>query len=195
MLLLGGWTGGVEKKAGNYGVLLLSRNDVQDVVHACDSEHAERQWFTLISDCGPLLLGNWHRAPDAGEGPITSLRNELTNMIDSHSGGVFLFGDLNIHHKKWLRFSNGNSHAGDLLLYICNEFDFHQCVREPTRPAFGYLLDLVLTHGEQHGTIGVFTYHQLQTTMPYVWLRGTKQRIGMVCKRLSVSPIGLSLMI
>ena len=143
------------RKAGYGGIMLLSRNDVQDVVHACDSETVENQWFTLISDCGPILLGNWYRAQDAGEPSITtSLRNELAQLIDSHSG-VFMFGDFNIHHKKWLRFSSGNTRGGELLHQICNDFDLHQCVREPTRPTSGYVLDLVLTHGDNKCMVNV----------------------------------------
>ena len=33
----------------------------------------------------------------------------------------YLIGDLNIHHARWLRFSNGNTTEGEVLKTICEE--------------------------------------------------------------------------
>ena len=53
-------------------------------------------------------------------------------------------GDLNVHHKKWLRYSNDNTTVGTDLKSF---YDFHgmlQLVREPAR--IEYLPDLVITN-------------------------------------------------
>ena len=50
---------------------------------------------------------------------------------------------MNIHHKRWLRFSSGDSQVGAQLKALCEFHDLSQLVREPTR--YDYLLDLVLT--------------------------------------------------
>ena len=58
-------------------------------------------------------------------------------------------GDINIHHKKWLRFSNGDTGVGEDLKAFCEFYGMNQLVKEPTRhdkpSGNDYLLDLVLT--------------------------------------------------
>ena len=54
-----------------------------------------------------------------------------------------LFGDLNIWHKRWLKFSPCNTLEGERLHTICKEHSLKQLVREPTRGP--NLLDLVLS--------------------------------------------------
>jgi len=54
-----------------------------------------------------------------------------------------LVGDVNIHHKKWLKYSRENSTLGERLWGICRETGLKQCVRDPTRQK--YLLDLVMS--------------------------------------------------
>ena len=53
-------------------------------------------------------------------------------------------GDLNIHHKKWLKYSNADTLVGADLKKICDFFGLWQAVREPTRNE--YLLDLLITN-------------------------------------------------
>ena len=50
---------------------------------------------------------------------------------------------MNVHHAKWLYYSNGNTTQGADLKALCNVFGFQQLVRGPTRGE--YLLDLFLT--------------------------------------------------
>ena len=57
--------------------------------------------------------------------------------------GIDLYGDLNIHHARWLRHSNGNTTEGADLKILCEDFGMQQLTREPTRQQ--YLLDLFLT--------------------------------------------------
>ena len=56
---------------------------------------------------------------------------------------VILAGDMNIHHRVWLRYSRENSSIGEKLWNISREEGLKQMVRVPTRGE--YLLDLVLT--------------------------------------------------
>ena len=56
--------------------------------------------------------------------------------------GCVLFGDVNIHHRKWLKYSNRNSLEGQELCAVCKELGLTQLVHEPTRG--DHLLDLVL---------------------------------------------------
>ena len=65
------------------------------------------------------------------------------NKYTQDATGIILSGDLNIHHIKWLRFSNGNSQQGADLKAVCDQFGLQQLVDEPTRR--DYLLDLFLT--------------------------------------------------
>ena len=53
-------------------------------------------------------------------------------------------GDLNLHHKRWLKYSNDNSSQGEMMQNICLDFDLHEIIRKPTRGE--YLLDLMLTN-------------------------------------------------
>ena len=54
-----------------------------------------------------------------------------------------MIGDLNIHHRQWLRFSNADTTMGTELKTFCDFHGFFQIVREPTRKE--YLLDLAIT--------------------------------------------------
>ena len=57
--------------------------------------------------------------------------------------GILVVGDLNVHQRKWLRFSSNDTPEGSLLYNITVEEGLQQVVKEPTRNE--YLLDLVLT--------------------------------------------------
>ena len=52
-------------------------------------------------------------------------------------------GDMNVHHKSWLRFSSGNTPVGSDLKGFCDSYGLTQLVKQPTR--YEYLLDLFLT--------------------------------------------------
>ena len=79
------------------------------------------------------------------QGEVNSIhrfKEELLNL--RHEGvGTIIIGDLNVHLKRWLRYSARNSSEGELLLLFCNEFGLRQIVKEPTRDE--HLLDLILT--------------------------------------------------
>jgi len=57
--------------------------------------------------------------------------------------GFIMAGDMNVHHKRWLRWSNADTPVGTDLKVLCDNFGILQLVKEPTRG--DYLLDLFLT--------------------------------------------------
>ena len=112
------------------------------ITHLADSETAERSWHTLHTDTGPFLIGLWCRPPKSHISHIETLSAEL----DTHTHNTvatLIFGDLNIHHARWLRFSRGNTAAGELLHNISKQYNLTETVCAPTRGP--YLLDLVLS--------------------------------------------------
>ena len=73
---------------------------------------------------------------------MQSLARELEEFSVGHIGTV-LCCDANVHHSRWLKFSDGNTALGQDLKDICDNAGLSQIVREPTRK--NNLLDLVLT--------------------------------------------------
>ena len=91
---------------------------------------------------GPLLLGLWYRPPNDPRHSIDTLDAELDKHAPSHNG-TLLTGDLNIHHKRWLRFSHSNTPEGAQLHNICKQHNLTETIRAPTRN--DYLLDPFFT--------------------------------------------------
>ena len=131
---------GTRKKGG--GVDILVRNSFRDAGLLSISESSERSWVTLHTEQGPILLGVWYRPPDESRELLETLAAELEQHSPGHIG-IFLLCDANIHHKRWLKFSESNSSLGQELQEICDGAGLVQIVREPTRKK--NLLDLVLT--------------------------------------------------
>ena len=76
-------------------------------------------------------------------------------------------GDLNIHHRIWLRHSRENTSRGAKLKEICDGAGLRQLIREPTRG--DYLLDLVLTdYADVKVTLGpkIADHSALLVTVP-----------------------------
>ena len=107
------------------------------------SQVAERSWVIIHSGRGPYVIGCWYRPPAPGE--VDSIRRfkEEKQSHATNAAGCVLLGDLNIHHRKWLKYSNRNSLEGQELCVVCMELGLAQLVHEPTRG--DHLLDLVLS--------------------------------------------------
>ena len=117
-------------------------NSVANIGLLSYSKTAARMWCFLHSNLGMFLIGNWYRPPDDGDTSIAFLAEEMSNLrVDVV--GVILAGDMNIHHRMWLRYSRENTAFGEQLLNISRENGLKHMVRAPTRGE--YLLDLVLT--------------------------------------------------
>ena len=105
------------------------------------SQNAERMWLLLQRDSGSVAVCNWYLPPGDSLEEIESLRQELDDVA-SIAESVILTGDLNVHHKSWLRFSSRDSSRGKLLKEVCSSYGLVQLVDQSTRGE--YLLDLVL---------------------------------------------------
>ena len=111
------------------------------VTHLGDCTVAERSSVIVTSDHGPYVIGCWNRPPTPGEiVSFRSLKEELQTHAAKAVGSVVL-GDLNVHHRRWLKFSNINSWEGEVLCCIYPETGQTQLTREPTRRE--HLLDFV----------------------------------------------------
>ena len=124
------------------GILTLARADFNHIAQIANSKTEERSWHYLNLEPENILIGNWYRPGATEHDGFEALQNEIVEF-SSECTGIILTGDLNIHHAKWLRFSNGNSLQGSDLKMLCDNYGLHQLTMEPTRQQ--YLLDLFLT--------------------------------------------------
>ena len=102
---------------------MYARSDLNNDVHVSNPVDAERSWHYLHTDRGSVLVGNMYRPPDASDIVIESLRSEIA-AFDGKVVGVLLFGDFNVHHRKWLRFSSGNTAVGEAFARILSGIIF-----------------------------------------------------------------------
>ena len=125
------------------GVIVFTRVALEESVTCIkDCEDSERLWLIVHACSGPLLLGCWYRPPDAGVASIQSLSEDLQDLA-GESMTTLILGDINVHHERWLRFSNGTSAEGRMLFTKAAEHGLKQCVKQPTRD--DHLLDLALS--------------------------------------------------
>ena len=127
------------------GIAIYAKVSFSNLVHVSNSASAERSWHYLHTDLGIIAICNMYKPPDAGMDTISSLRTEL-HAHSEYCHGYIVMGDFNIHHRKWLRYSNANTALGEELQNICQEFALNQLIRQPTRGP--HLLDLALTNME-----------------------------------------------
>ena len=99
-------------------------------------------WCVLHTNLGALLIGNWYRPPDEDGSSVIILQTEI-ERLRCDCVGVILLGDINIHHKRWLRHSYSNTELGERLWELCKDVGLKQIVAKPARGE--YLLDLILT--------------------------------------------------
>ena len=124
------------------GIAIFARVALTSVALLEYVDAAERMYCVLHTHIGAILLANWYRPPDDDGSSMNNLLAELRRLRCEFVGTILL-GDINVHHRKWLRFSNDNTTIGERLHDICHEAGLKQVVNEPTRG--DYLLDLVLT--------------------------------------------------
>ena len=124
------------------GILTLARDGFNQIAHIRNSVFEERSWHYLNLGPEVILLGNWYRPGASPHDGFSELHADLTEFV-SEITGVILSGDMNVHHKSWLRFSSGNTPVGSDLKGFCDSYGLTQLVKQPTR--YEYLLDLFLT--------------------------------------------------
>ena len=58
-----------------------------------------------------ILVVNWYRPGATVHTTFADLYTEVNEFFDEVSG-IVIAGDINIHHKKWLRYSNASTEVG-----------------------------------------------------------------------------------
>jgi len=137
-----------KETANRGGILTLQRDDFNGLVHISSCKDEERDWHFLRLGVETILVANWYRPGASIRDGFTKLYEEVALHFQEVSG-IYIAGDLNVHHNKWLRFSNGDTGVGTDLKIFCDFYGMNQLVKEPTRhdapSGNDYLLDLVLT--------------------------------------------------
>ena len=117
-----------------------------------NSKVAERSRVIIHSDPGPYVVGCWYHPPAPGQ--VDTTRSFKKGQLHAANAvGCVVLGDLNVHHRKWLKLSNRNSLEGQELCAVCKELDLTQLVPEPT--CGEHLLDLVLSNFPGVATLGL----------------------------------------
>ena len=107
------------------------------------SDVAERVWMIIHTNRGPHLVCSWYRPPAPREvGTIQSFESEMDKLVDDVRG-VLVVGDINVHSRRWLSFSNGESAEGNAMRDASHRAGLRQIVQAPTRGE--YLLDIAMT--------------------------------------------------
>ena len=96
--------------------MTLCRDDFNGLVHIKNTEDEERGWHFLKCGVDTFLLGGFSR-----------LYSELGEFL-SQATGVLLVGDFNILHKRWLKFSRGDSKIGADMEMLCDFYGLSQLV-------------------------------------------------------------------
>ena len=129
-------------KRGYGGIIVFARTALADIAVVEYITDAERMWCVLHTNLGALLIGNWYRPPDEDGSSVIILPTEI-ERLRCDCVGVILLGDINIHHKRWLRHSYSNTELGERRWELCKDVGLKQIIAKPTRGE--YLLDLILT--------------------------------------------------
>ena len=124
------------------GIVTFQRHDFNCLVHIRNCNKEERSYHFMRLGLETILVANWYRPGATVHDGFTKLYDEIRDHYKDISG-VIISGDLNVHHRKWLKFSNDNTTVGADLKAFSDYFGLWQLVREPTRNQ--YLLDLVLS--------------------------------------------------
>ena len=128
------------EKANRGGVIVYVRSDVNNAVALFDAPHAERSWHLIQRDSGSIAICNWYLPPNAPMSELESIDAEICR-VQELADVVIVSGDLNIHHKSWLKYSREDTPKGRRLKEILDCHGIKQMVRNPTRG--NYLLDLI----------------------------------------------------
>ena len=120
----------------------MAREDFNGLSFISNCAEEERSWHFMNLGAETILVGNWYRPGASNHDGFEKLQSELA-VFSAQVSGTIISGDLNIHHRRWLFHSNGNTSIGSEMKVLCDSFGLLQLVREPTREQ--YLLDLFLS--------------------------------------------------
>ena len=118
-------------------------------VHFANSDREERSWHFLKLGVDTILFGNWYRPGASVWDGFSDLHEEMGQYF-SQVAGFALAGDLNIHHRQWLRFFNDDTRIGPEIKAFCDFHGMFQVVRQPTRydpvsEQIQYMMNLAIT--------------------------------------------------
>ena len=129
--------------ANRGGVISYIRSDLNNVIAYKESLQAERMWHLVQRDSGNVAICNWYLPPGNSLEELQSFKEELEE-ISILADSIIVAGDLNVHHKSWLKYSREDTSRGRELRDICSHQGLFEKVGKPTRGE--YLLDLVLSN-------------------------------------------------
>ena len=95
-------------KRGFGGVAVFAKNSLSSVSLEEYSDSAERMWCFLHTNIGTILIGNWYRPPDDNGASMEMLPEEI-ERLSRDAIATLVLGDMNVHHKRWLRHSREDS--------------------------------------------------------------------------------------
>ena len=88
------------------GIAVLCQTDkLVRVSLVFEAEECERCWVLVHTEEGPKLICCWYRPPGEELRGIHSFQEEL-NRLRHMAHRTYVVGDLNVHFKKWLKFSS-----------------------------------------------------------------------------------------
>ena len=120
----------------------MQRKDFAGLVHIRNCPDEERSWHFLRLGVDTILLANWYRPGSSPHDNFACLYADVSEFYREVSG-ICIAGDLNVHHKKWLKYSNADTAIGTDLKAFCDFHALRQIAREPNRKE--HLLDSALT--------------------------------------------------
>ena len=97
--------------ANRGGIITFKRSDFNGLVHISNSKDEERSWHFLKVGIDTILLANWYRPGASVHDGFATLYTEMGEYFQEVIG-VVLMGDLNIHHKRWLRDCSEDTRIG-----------------------------------------------------------------------------------
>ena len=140
-----------DRNAFGGGVFVAVKMDFASVVRPEFDCSAEVCWASIdFANNGTLYIGSCYRPPGAKSEVIDELQNSINNIIHKHRKmpALLLAGDFNLPDIDWdnIITSNPRTHAvHSHFLNFVNGCSLFQMSKEPTRPASGNILDLILT--------------------------------------------------
>ena len=97
-----------DRNANGGGVAVLCRNDRIAQVIKLEESTYERIWILVHTNDGPKLVCCWYRPPGENIEGIHAFRDEL-HRLRPQGVNTYVIGDLNVHNKRWLKFSSGRT--------------------------------------------------------------------------------------
>ena len=83
------------------------------------------------------MIGCLYRQAAPGEVDTIHSYKREGQLRAANAVGCVMLGDLNVHHRKWLKYSNRNSLEGQELSTVCKDLGLTQLVRELCRGGGG----------------------------------------------------------